>query len=278
MTEPLMSHSPPHPQPSTTVPASSPAKDPPTNPDTRSPPPQMTRETILRALDDVAASLDSQGVTTRAIALGGIVDTLYLRTRNTTTDINLFLPHTREKEHDAVLQAARHANQQARGTLGDDWLSNAAPMRAGMQGRLGGEAFGQNVVVYERGGLRLYAAPWEYAFCERLRRLVSAEGRRSDAEDAVRYLREHLRARRVRRVRVGTIRNWCQRYREGMVADEVLRRVNEVYGERFGSQPIVWKAPAEGKVRAVEKGGDAGAVKKEGEIGTIKTKREDIKG
>lgn len=214
----------------------------------------MTRQALLCVLDDVAASLDSQGVTARAVALGGVVDTLYLRTRGATDDINIFLPHPKAGEHYALREAARHANQRVGDALGDGWLGGATTVHASMKGRLGGEAFGQDVVVYERvgehGGLRVYAAPWEYAFCDGVRRLVGAEGCRSDAEDAVRYLREHLRARSARRVKAGTIRSWGQRYRAGVAVDEVLRKVNEVYGERFGSQPIVWKGPPRGKVGA----------------------------
>lgn len=230
----------------------------------------------------MAASLESQGVTARAVALGGVVDTLYFQTRNETDDINIFLPHPKAGEHNALREAARLTNQRVRNALGEGWLGGATTVHASVKGRLGGEAFGQDVVVYERvgerGGLRVYAAPWEYAFCDSMRRLVGEEGRRSDAEDAARYLREHLRARSARRVRVGTIRSWGRRYRVGVVVDEALRRVNEVYGERFGSRPIVWKGPPDGEVGAAKTGGEAGAtetgesaVKREGGAGAVET-------
>ena len=90
--------------------------------------------------------------------------------------------------------------------LGGDWFNNATQMMMGAenQARIAGEAFQQNIVVYDRidtrGGLRLYAAPWAYAFRGKLNRLSSGRYHPYDMDDAIRYLHEHLRGQNQRRI------------------------------------------------------------------------------
>ncbi|KAK7425301.1 hypothetical protein QQZ08_008198 [Neonectria magnoliae] len=93
-------------------------------------------------------------------------------------------------------------------------------------------------VVFERGGLKVYAAPWQYAFCRKLNRLCDTDPRPYDLTDAVVYLHECFREGVRETVGIRRVRQWCQHFNK-IMTDEVLRRVDEAY-EAYGRRAIDW--------------------------------------
>ncbi|KFH45401.1 hypothetical protein ACRE_037390 [Hapsidospora chrysogenum ATCC 11550] len=122
----------------------------------------LDRKTIFKALDNM-----QKGVTVHAVAVGGAVKALYLESRKSTHDVDFFLGNPGADKHRAIHEAARYANRQTNGALGGDWFNNATQLFP-RSGRL-------NIVIFEglssSGGLKVYAAPWSYAFCGKLNSL-----------------------------------------------------------------------------------------------------------
>lgn len=203
----------------------------------------LTSDTIQRALDNMATYLMQQGVLANIVTVGGAVNTLYLHSRESTQDVDFFLANPQAPEHTAIYQAARYANRQTNGMLGADWFNNATQMMMGrrLQGSLATAAFEQNTLIYQRvdgrSGLRVYAAPWSYAFCGKLNRLSAGNARSYDLADAVAYLYEHLRASGRQTVSASRIRRWCQEYGKENT-DAVLHQVDEAYRQRYGRRPV----------------------------------------
>lgn len=205
----------------------------------------LDRDTLLRALSDMASYLAEKGITAHIITVGGAVNTLYLRSRQSTHDVDFFLADPSSQEHHAIHEAARHANRQTNGRLGGEWFNNSTQlfMAQGIQQTLASRALEQNIVVYEHvdrhGGLRLYAAPWAYAFCGKLNRLCDSNPRPYDLEDAIQYLRQHLETEGRQTVSAHRIRQWCQTFGK-KVEDRVLRDVDRAYHQKWREHPIGW--------------------------------------
>jgi len=83
----------------------------------------MTAEIIQQGLNSVAATLNSKRVNVVIVAVGGAVNTLLLRTRESTTDVDFFY-RTKTKHEDVtrVIVAADAATTKLK--LGDQWLNN----------------------------------------------------------------------------------------------------------------------------------------------------------
>ena len=83
----------------------------------------MTAEIIQQGLNSVAATLNSKRVNVVIVAVGGAVNTLLLRTRESTTDVDFFY-RTKTKHEDVtrVIVAADAATTKLK--LGEQWLNN----------------------------------------------------------------------------------------------------------------------------------------------------------
>ncbi|OAA59610.1 hypothetical protein SPI_05808 [Niveomyces insectorum RCEF 264] len=207
----------------------------------------LDKDTITRALDDMAAHHAQKNVTAKLVTVGGAVNTLYLQSRDTTHDVDFFLPDPQSPDHRAIHEAARHANRLVNGALGGEWLNNSTQLMMGrhVQHRLANEAFQQNTIVYDRvnhhGGLRIYAAPWSYAFCGKLNRLCTKNPRPYDIADSVVYLHEYLQSTRQHKVGAKTVFKWCEEYGKN-VTKAVLQNVDEAYYTKYGVRAIDWTA------------------------------------
>lgn len=204
---------------------------------------ELDRETIFEALSDMAAFLDQRGIRTQLVTVGGAVNTLYLQSRESTHDVDFFLENANASTHHVVHEAARFANRQRGGRLGAEWLNNATQlfMPAQLQQTLYKAALEQRTIIFKRGGLTVYAAPWAYAFCGKLNRLSDENPRPYDLEDAVVYLHEYLRGTGHQTVSARLVREWCQRFNKKMT-DELLQRVDKAYRKKYGRPAIDWRA------------------------------------
>ena len=83
----------------------------------------LTAATINQGLNEVARTLNRNRRNVTIVAVGGAVNTLYLRSRAQTTDVDFFY-RTKERHEDvsAIIQAARGAARQIR--VGEGWLNN----------------------------------------------------------------------------------------------------------------------------------------------------------
>ena len=209
---------------------------------------ELDRSTLIQALDHMGRYLDSQGVTVNVVTVGGAVNTIYLRSRRTTHDVDFFLEDPTSSQHqvihEAARSAARYATANLQAQLGANWFNNATQMlmSRAVQQRLAKNAFRQNTILHQyrgqRGGIVVYVAPWSYGFCGKLNRLCETNHRSYDADDAVTYLHEYLRTAGRQTVSAGEVAKWCHEYGKN-VTDAVLSQVNNKYYELHGRRVIV---------------------------------------
>lgn len=99
-----------------------------------------------------------------------------------------------------------------------------------------------NEVVFEEPGLRVLAAPWDYAFCAKLDRISGSTelGTRKpyDLTDAVAYLHRYLATKRKRSVTITELEQRAAHYGTTIAAG-VLDQVNGEFRRRHGWVPIV---------------------------------------
>jgi hypothetical protein len=208
---------------------------------------QPDRNTLIHALDHMGRYLNHYGVMACAVTVGGLVNTIYLQTKESTRDINLFSDDPNSPADWYMDEAARSAARASGGTRGvplnENWVTNASQIVRDrhLGTRLMMEAQQQNVVVYqyrdERGGLLIYAAPWAYAFCGKLEQLGDANQNQQYVNDAVLYLHEYLRCKNRSGVSTSEVGKWCQEYQK-IVTDAALHHVNIQYYHVYGQKVI----------------------------------------
>lgn len=118
---------------------------------------EVTAENLQSALSHAAAYLHERGQDTTLVAVGGAVNTMVLQSRRTTHDVDFFTQLLDQSHLVALRDAARYAA---------DWLNNATARMPGVVENIDAlvqAAVRQDVVVFERPGLRVLAAPWGYA-------------------------------------------------------------------------------------------------------------------
>lgn len=205
----------------------------------------LTRQQILEAFRHMAEYLDEQGVEANMVTIDGAIDTLYLRSRETAHNVDFFLDDPASKDYTPLKNAANFADSRVQGRLGQDWLSNSAQlfMPRDVQTHLVRDAFVQNEVIFEqttsRGGLRVYAAPWSYAICEKLDRLGDINPQHHDMDDAVLYLRRYLDLMGQYCIKAETIRAWARWYHKD-ASEGVLKNLNVSFNKKFEWSPIEW--------------------------------------
>lgn len=110
-----------------------------------------------------------------------------------------------------------------------------------VQQSLAKAAFEQNIVIFDgmssSGGLKVYAAPWSYAFCGKLNRLCEESYRPYDVADAVVYLHELLQADNASEISMEQVSKWCKLYGKKTTRD-VLQSVDDEYFRRYNRRVI----------------------------------------
>jgi hypothetical protein len=84
---------------------------------------QMTADTINQGLTTVASALNAKRLNVSVIAVGGAVNTLYLRTRASTGDVDFFY-HTKTRHEDVTQLILAADSARKRLKLDDHWLNN----------------------------------------------------------------------------------------------------------------------------------------------------------
>lgn len=169
---------------------------------------EIRREDMEGALALMAEYLQGRDANITAITVGGAVNAIFLQTRPTTHDVDIF--GSTLDNHARVLldEAMQHAQQNSAVSLGTDWFNTETQlwMTHDIQENLTNTALERNVVVFQMPGLTLLAAPWGYAFTAKLSRIASGtQVRAYDQDDAVAYSHQIILGRSNRPVRRATI-------------------------------------------------------------------------
>ena len=199
----------------------------------------LTRATIIAALDHVGDYIHHHGEHVTIVAIGGAISTIHLQTRRSTHDVDFFCA---ENQTSLLRDASKHAQSQNGLPLGMNWFNNTITLSIGqvLIDELIKDAKRQNVVVMKRQGLIIYAAPWMYALCGKTDRMyrLRENNRPYDCSDAVSYLHEYIKAHGGEPVPVLTIMQWAEHYRKN-VGIEDLHRINKLYQRNHKADGII---------------------------------------
>ncbi|KAL8864100.1 MAG: hypothetical protein Q9174_007470 [Haloplaca sp. 1 TL-2023] len=188
----------------------------------------------------MANYIDSHRQNITVVTVGGAVNTILLRTREATHDIDFFGTNINNNQRMLLDEAAKYAERHSRTPLGGEWFNNQTMLwlPPDVHRRVTDEALRQNEVVFEWPGLRLVAAPWNYSFCGKMNRLVRPDQARSyDLADAVSYLRRYIHKHGGRPVSKADVVAWCRGYQKDTSA-EVMKAVNQEYRRVHGTNAI----------------------------------------
>ena len=167
------------------------------------------------------------------------MNTLLLQNRLSTHDIDFFGTNLNNNQRILLDEAAEYADRQSRIPLGGEWFNNQGMLwlPPNVHSRVTQEALQQDEVVFQKRGLKVVAAPWNYALCGKLNRLVRRNEVRSyDATDAASYLHQYA-LRHGRPVSAAQIKWWCQVYQKDC-NDHAIRAVQTEYRRLYGSDEI----------------------------------------
>ena len=200
---------------------------------------ELDRSTLQAALTAMADFIASQRQSITIVIVGGAVNTLLIQNRRFTHDIDFF--GTNIDGHQRILldDAARYAERRSQIPLGGEWFDNQTMLwlPPNIHRKVTQEALEQNEVVFEREGLKVVAAPWKYALCGKMGRLVRpVQAQPYDITDAASYLRQHI-LKHGGSVSEAHIKRWCQGYQKE-TSDDVIRAINIEYQGLYGEDGI----------------------------------------
>ncbi|KAK2762162.1 hypothetical protein FQN54_001170 [Arachnomyces sp. PD_36] len=204
---------------------------------------EVDRKDLKSALSIMARYLHEKNAQLTVIAVGGAVNTIFLRTRESTHDVDIFGSNLSNQDRVLLDDAMHYTQQQRTGLLGTDWFNteNQMWMTTDLHRELTNEAVQQNDVVFEEAGLKVLAAPWEYGFSGKISRLMKGgeQVRAYDLADAVHYLDLYIRKHGGRPVRVATVEEWAKRFRHTTSREYLLDKVNKEYRAQYGRDGII---------------------------------------
>ena len=200
---------------------------------------ELDRQTLETALKCMADCIDRQGQNITLIIGGGAVNTMLLQSRLSTHDVDFFGTNLNNDQRVLLDKAAGYAEMQSQIPLGGEWFNNQAILwlPPNVHHRVTKEALEQDDVVFEKRGLKVIAAPWNYALCGKMNRLVRRnEVRRYDVTDAASYLHRYI-LKHGGPVSPAQIKQWCQAYQKD-TSNDAIRAVAKEYRRQYGSNGI----------------------------------------
>ncbi|KND94162.1 hypothetical protein TOPH_01139 [Tolypocladium ophioglossoides CBS 100239] len=92
-------------------------------PGQEAPLPNLNRNTLLGALQNVAESINKRKGDITVIAVGGAVNTIYLQSRDATHDVDFFNDYLTPADFENLVHSAREVVKCDR-SLGEEWFNN----------------------------------------------------------------------------------------------------------------------------------------------------------
>jgi len=189
----------------------------------------------------MAERLHSRNASLTVIVVGGVVNTIFLGTRQSTHDVDILGTNLNNDQLRMLDDAAHYAEQRSPVPLGAEWFNSDTKMWLGpdLHRELTNIAMEQDERVFQRPGLTLLAAPWNYAFCAKIARILTGEVRPYDLTDAATYLHRYIQRNGGRPVQVGQIEGWAQRFGRSTDRAYLIREVNAEYRRLYRHEGIV---------------------------------------
>ncbi|KAL9637392.1 MAG: hypothetical protein Q9164_002212 [Protoblastenia rupestris] len=201
---------------------------------------ELDRQTLDAVFSLMGQYIAQQHRIVTAIAIGGAVNVMLLQNHQSTQHVEYFGTNMGNEERLILGNAARYAEQNSPNTLGTKWFNNQTMLQLppSIHATLTQESIKQDEVVFNREGLKILAAPWNYALCSKMDRLVTHRRIRShDLSDAVAYLHYYIQGHGRISVSTARVKGWCQSY-QMRTSDDVIKAVNKEYRRLHGKDGI----------------------------------------
>ena len=207
---------------------------------TTTPAPDLPVATLMTALHNVASYLVPKKQNLTLIGVGGIVNTVLLRSRTNTHDVDFFNDNLTTAEIKLLLDAAKSAVKKD-STLEQGWPNNHTVLFIPLHLRqtLTAQALSQHETVFQDPGLTIFADLWEYQICTKIDRLASTitnDAHLHDRNDLLHYLERYLSRNSAMKIPRSTIQSWFMQYMlpwQATNTDQILRNVNMSYKTTF---------------------------------------------
>lgn len=198
---------------------------------------EINRDQLLLAFEHMAEYLRQQGAGLTIYVAGGAVNTIYLRSRHATGDVDFFGANEQSR---LLKDASKYAQQRSISQLGANWFNNSMSLflNRALEQDLIAASRRQAAILFNKPGLTVYAVPWEYALCGKTDRLSKPDKRVYDAEDAVAYLRQCVKANGGRAIQAQQVEGWAQRYNKA-VSVGVLMEIDTLYKIKHGEHGLI---------------------------------------
>lgn len=185
-----------------------------------------------KALTVVGGHLQKKRTKLVIVAVGGVINTLYLRSRETTHDVDFF-SRTLEYEELQLLTEATIQAASAIGAVSTQWLNNQTSvfMTQPTRLRLVEGAISNNEVIFRAGGITVLAPPWRYAISIEF---ISPPPilRNLERTDAVQYL-HRLTQKTGNSVSHTDILTWLDEFQ--LSGADIIPKLGQIYLETFGT-------------------------------------------
>ncbi|KAG2071449.1 hypothetical protein BDR04DRAFT_1231081 [Suillus decipiens] len=164
---------------------------------------QLSAQYINRGLDITAKHLKDKKKQTTVITVGGTINTI-LCSCASTADVDFFSVDTANNPilRDGIKSAAKAMQ------LGEGWMNNhtALFIAPNTMTNIYNEAIRDGVVIFNKPGLKVVAAPWTYCLVAKLEKAGKRGNAKSyDMSDAAQYLIQKSR-RRGAKIKVADIK------------------------------------------------------------------------
>lgn len=198
---------------------------------------EINRDQLLHAFDLMATYLQQRRASLTIYVAGGTVNTILLRSRHTTGDVDFFGANDQAR---LLKEASKYAQQQSKAQLGANWFNNSMSLflTRDVERELLVAAQRQNAVIFNKPGLKVYAVPWDYALCGKIDRLSKPDYRPYDISDAVAYLDQLVRSNGGHAVQASWVAAMAKKYGKAH-SREVVGRINAAFKKTYGKDGIV---------------------------------------
>jgi len=203
-----------------------------------------TKEKIEEGLKVVASHLHAKKLNVSIVTVGGAVNTVLLKTRASTGDVDFFYRTKNSGSSDSqlvheVVEGGKLAETKL--GLGQQWLNNHTVVfiEEGTINDLYAEAIQQKAIVFSAQGLTVYAAPWVYSMMAKLDRAAKPGAKSYDVTDAVDYLDRAIKLRGGQAVKKSELKAWATKYKLTVPTEALIEKVNKAYKAKYGKDGIV---------------------------------------
>ncbi|KAG0707877.1 hypothetical protein DFH29DRAFT_893913 [Suillus ampliporus] len=153
---------------------------------------QLTAHDLEEGFTKTAKYLNGKKKQITVVAVGGAINTMLLRSRASTADVDFFsVDRTNNKDLVGAIESTAKTMQ-----LGKSWMNNhtALFIPPNTMNNIYNEAIRDNVIVFNKPGLKVVAAPWMYCLVAKLEKAGKAGNSKSyDMSDAAQYLMQESR-------------------------------------------------------------------------------------